>query len=369
MIPKIEHIWNWAKIALYYNLTNGRAPSPQTVKFEMTYNCNLSCVMCPIIKKFRYSQKYNELTLDEIKKLLIPQLLEMKVKNIILTGGEPLVRENALSIIHEFENNGFNTINLITNLSFDSKYLRDLPEMDVIIHTSIDGPENVHNIIRGSVDAFKKTIAAMKYINEVRADIGLEKVHITCTIQKANANTFSKVIDIANDVGSDFVGYSFVIFVIPKDYEYTMNVLKKEGFKPSEQTNTSLPKEIYNVNINEIYDECKKTIDKAKELGINLIFYPSHINNLIRENIHAWFSNSYFSPIKKCKYFYSNFKITPDGFVSPCFKVYLGNIRETSLKEIWNSEDFKRFRVFMKNRGLLPGCHRCCNLSKNIVQF
>ncbi len=55
-----------------------------------------------------------------------------------------------------------------------------------------------------------------------------------------------------------------------------------------------------------------------------------------------------------------------DGSCSPCDNDYLqklkivGNIRETSIQEIWNGSDFNRIRNIHKgNRGSIIPCDRC----------
>jgi len=47
--------------------------------------------------------------------------------------------------------------------------------------------------------------------------------------------------------------------------------------------------------------------------------------------------------------------------VRPCLSLNLsvGNIREGSFKEIWNGEEYRRFRRIVKERGFFPVCPKC----------
>ena len=54
---------------------------------------------------------------------------------------------------------------------------------------SLDGLEATNNAIRGSMDAFARTTAAVRYLNEAKARAGsqLPLVELGCTILSANA--------------------------------------------------------------------------------------------------------------------------------------------------------------------------------------
>ena len=69
---------------------------------------------------------------------------------------------------------------------------------------------------------------------------------------------------------------------------------------------------------------------------------------------------------KMCNDVFSNIMIKSDGSVIPahgrCYNLTLGNIYSQSIKEIWNSNILKKFRLdLIHNGGLLPACSRCCS--------
>ena len=65
---------------------------------------------------------------------------------------------------------------------------------------------------------------------------------------------------------------------------------------------------------------------------------------------------------KPCKFPFSDTFITPEGFVYPCLSVKMGDLKEQTLKEIYNSEKYKNFRKIIKTNGYLPACDMCCEL-------
>jgi radical SAM protein with 4Fe4S-binding SPASM domain len=57
--------------------------------------------------------------------------------------------------------------------------------------------------------------------------------------------------------------------------------------------------------------------------------------------------------------------ILPNGDVTTCsdYPDYIvGNIRNAGIHDIWNNERYRKFRILLQNKGLLPVCSRCCGL-------
>jgi len=58
-------------------------------------------------------------------------------------------------------------------------------------------------------------------------------------------------------------------------------------------------------------------------------------------------------------------EVNSNGDVSPCRDYHdyvVGNIRQSTLTELWNSEAYKKFRCSVTRDGLMPVCTRCCGL-------
>ena len=54
-----------------------------------------------------------------------------------------------------------------------------------------------------------------------------------------------------------------------------------------------------------------------------------------------------------------------NGDVSPCRDYHdyvVGNIKDHTLTELWNSERYQAFRRSLTTEGLMPVCSRCCGL-------
>lgn len=75
-----------------------QTPRLKSVYLALTGKCNLCCSFCTMNSGPQVSTEKN-LTFDEIQKILIPKLLEIKPGKIVLTGGEPFVRRDIIDII------------------------------------------------------------------------------------------------------------------------------------------------------------------------------------------------------------------------------------------------------------------------------
>src|SRR5262245_37089705 len=84
-----------ARAALFHDV-------PIYVQFYVTARCNLTCKQCNIIYA---NSDVRECTVDEIKRIA-DNFAKLGVAMVLLTGGEPFVREDLPDIIRAFESRG-----------------------------------------------------------------------------------------------------------------------------------------------------------------------------------------------------------------------------------------------------------------------
>ena len=102
-----------------------------------------------------------------------------------------------------------------------------------------------------------------------------------------------------------------------------------------------------------------ENINKERQKYKIPVYFKPFLNS---SEVTSWYSNKC-SINRKCYFIWKSLFITPSGDVTLCqFLVYkLGNIKDNSLEEIWNSKRYRKLRLRLK-KGLLPGCSRCCKL-------
>jgi radical SAM protein with 4Fe4S-binding SPASM domain len=58
-------------------------------------------------------------------------------------------------------------------------------------------------------------------------------------------------------------------------------------------------------------------------------------------------------------------EVNSNGDVSPCRDYHdyvVGNVKESTLSQLWNAGPYRRFRRSLAEDGLMPACSRCCGL-------
>ena len=135
---------------------------PSYMIFFITARCNAKCKMCFYAENMAQSLgAEKELTLEEYEKIS----RGIKHINILgISGGEPFIRDdlseivkiiyrNCSPIVADIPTNGFFTDKVIRQVEDIAGYCKD---MTVDLQLSIDGPEEIHNEIRGLKDSFKR---------------------------------------------------------------------------------------------------------------------------------------------------------------------------------------------------------------------
>lgn len=203
--------------------------TPLRVVIKVTQRCNLKCKHC---LEWRFKDK-KEMSLKEIKKIL-KKLWEGGAVHLSLNGGEPFIRKDIGEILKYAKNLGF-SIGVTSNGTFIPKKKSCLKYVD-ILGLSLDGPEKIHNKLRGN-GQFKQVIKALKIAR------GKSKVYLNTVLTKEICNdlkNIEKVVEIAekNRIGCNFVTmYGDVqtnIIKKPSDKELRRGIkriiqLKKDG--------------------------------------------------------------------------------------------------------------------------------------------
>ncbi len=147
---------------------------PSYVIFFVTARCNARCKMCFYEENMEKMRGIaNELTLDEYEKIS----KGIKLINILgISGGEPFLRDDLSEIIKilykncsplviDLPTNGFFTEKIIKQVEEIAAYCKD---MTVDVQLSIDGPEQIHNEIRGLKDGFSRVKETYKELIALR---------------------------------------------------------------------------------------------------------------------------------------------------------------------------------------------------------
>ena len=123
------------------------------LRVSVTDRCDFRCVYC-MSEKMQFLPKKDLLTLEELDKVC-SVFIEMGIKKLRITGGEPLVRRNILSffknISRHLKKGSLEELTLTTNGSQLKKFAKPLVDLGIKrINISLDtlNPEKFKKITR-----------------------------------------------------------------------------------------------------------------------------------------------------------------------------------------------------------------------------
>lgn len=276
---------------------------------NVTNNCNLRCIHCHLSSGQKLQ---NEMSTREILKL-INELRDIKTKELVFSGGEPLMRDDFLDIVEHSYFQGFNRITLLTNgILIDDKIARKLSEFKVEVQVSLDGVrKETHESIRGK-GTFRSTIEGIRKL--VDADVSSR---ISMTLMKSNIDELEEMGKFIKELGVENLHFS---------------VLQNKGRAKEHQSMIGLKGE-------DIVEIIKRMTEFSSTTDINIDSEKTirfKVEKLSRKDL--------------CGAGSTLISIAADGNVYPCSGLHdeeflAGNIRDQSLRDIWKeSETFEKFR-------------------------
>jgi len=146
---------------------------PSRIYVDVTNACPLQCLHCCSASGESYP---DELTFAEIAGI-IEQTSEMSIRNIVFSGGEPMLRRDLFDILEYARSEGL-SITLLTNgMLIDSNAAATFAEMGIRVKLSIDGVTDVsHDFLRGD-GSFERTVEALMLLRSARVEN--RSVHFT----------------------------------------------------------------------------------------------------------------------------------------------------------------------------------------------
>lgn len=158
---------------------------PLTVTLQITRRCNLNCIYCS------ESGFISDPSFEEIEKMI--ENLQ-GVNRIIISGGEPILRSDLFSIL-QLCREKFNIVAMASNATnIDVEIAKELSKYVDYIDVTIDGPRNIHNLIRGSYDKITQGIWNLK-----QASVEYSLVMV---LLDENKDYISYVVQIADVLGA-----------------------------------------------------------------------------------------------------------------------------------------------------------------------
>jgi MoaA/NifB/PqqE/SkfB family radical SAM enzyme len=341
---------------------------PQSVSFTITNACNLRCRMCgqwseegymrPTRRSDRGSRRAHqtaEMGLDDWKRLT-DELAAHGIPGVLLRGGEVFLFPGIIQLLEYLRSKEI-LVSIDTNGTQLERYAADLVRIgNLHLTVSVDGPEEIHDSVRGVKGTFRRVREGLARIAEAERKSGkaLSK-SITFTISPYSYRGLGKMPALAKAFGIQticIVPYYYVPQAAGLRYErelrenFGCEAFSWRGFHHEESgvdTDAFLPElRTYRATLGGIED------------------YP--YLRMSEEEYRTWFYDAQ-TPVgpTACANVEKLIDIQPSGEANFCvdFPDYsIGSVRESTIAELWNSPRAEKFREYRRKQPLAV-CYRC----------
>jgi len=343
--------------ALYsYNFLGGKSLLPLRYTLELTYRCNLNCGYCYVGEEKQKSELTTEEWVD-----LIDQIPPFRL--ITLVGGEVLLRKDFKTILNKCFDRA--KVNIVTNATLIDDELINMfvDKKLLLLSISIDGIGDNHDSNRGVKGTYNKVIRNIEKLNQAKGNKRHPMLDIKTVILENNLDDLVEIYKLADYYRADFFTPAFL-----KESHLQQNASLRENFE-EEFYIPDYPIKPY-FDMEHFLDVFRQIKDLSKKSRTRIRFYPKFDPDNDLEQINRFYSEAITMPVQdiyqKCLYPWANVLVTPDGNIYPCLSYKIGNIRKTSIKQVWNSEKFKDFRKELKKNSMFSSCQGCCQLKVKI---
>lgn len=326
--------------------SEGKIFPPVYLDLNPTSRCNLSCLHCTARGKEEFDAD-SELDADTYEKI-VDQAADLGVKHITLCGGgEPTLAGDVVrSIMKTAKKKGIKG-SLVTNGTLiDERLAKIIGESGWgKVQISFDGPRRKPQDKMRGKGTWDKVMKSINLLKKYGDDKTLQ-IELFPVIWSGNIDLVDHYIYLSWRLKLSHI--TFQPMRISEEYKELI---------PSEEQITSLIKRIPRLN----------RLAQAYKININLDSFSekdikdgSDLNKVISEDMKNNGSIACFQP-------WTRMTVKPNGLVGACAPssdTFNLNVKEKSLKEIWNSKQFEDLRTSISRSTLPSFCSRCCG---NIV--
>ena len=307
--------------------------------------CNCRCVMCDIWKD---NKNLKQLTEQDVTGLL-DSLRRFGTQQVAMSGGEALLNTNFFKLCAILKKEKIKITLLSTGLSIKKNAEQLLAWVDDLI-VSLDGDEPTHDAIRNVPGAFNKLKDGVQYIRSLNPDY---KITARTVIHRLNFRNWEAIINEAKIMGLHQVSF------LPADVSSHAFNRQMAWAEPKQHEILISDKEL--PELQEVIDRIIK--NNNFDFMSGFIAEPPEKIQQIYDYYAAFYGLNAF-PYKKCNAPWVSTVIEADGNVRPCFfHEVIGNIRDSSLAALLNSDEAINFRKTL-DMGKNLICVKCvCSLN------
>ena len=305
------------------------------IQWHLTERCNLRCTHCYQSGAGSAELSYDEITsvIEEVGEMIDGWSDRYAIDfspSFNVTGGEPFLRTDLFDILAAIGSRGFGLYLLTNGTLITGEKAERLSALQVKgVQVSIEGPEEVHDTIRGT-GSFRRSLSGVKAL----LDAGLT-VTLNATLSGINADRFGDIIGLATSLGVQRLGFSRLV--------------------PSGRGRELIHRSLSGDAVRDLYER----IFAARPDGLEIV-----TGDPVASQMSCSTDSSAVHPdipTGGCAAGISGLTLLADGTITPCRRmpVPIGNVRTDSLREIWaTSEVLGMLRDRSQYKGRCGSCSR-----------
>jgi radical SAM protein with 4Fe4S-binding SPASM domain len=385
-LPLAKQPWIGAKLAtlqgekwlfnlLYPQAPEGLARRIRQVSFRITDLCNLRCHTCGqwgdqgfLHGKNLRDLKKNEVSLDRYLEVLKDLVDHGHHPLIYLWGGEPMLYEGSLELIE-----GATALGLPTSIATNGTRIAAAAERLVaapmfLLQVSIDGPDAArHNQARpgvGGANNFADIEAGLAAVREARRAQrrNLPLIASLTTISQHNFRYLTDIYESFRDKVDLFVFY-LSWWIDPAGVQaHEADFNRRFGFTPVRHRGWIggwRPDDYQELDL-----QLQALLARSRTGAAPPVTLIPSITGV--DNLRTYYTDHQARfGFNQCISIFQAAEVNSNGDLSPCRDYHdyvVGNIKEATITELWNSVPYRQFRRSLATDGLMPVCTRCCGL-------
>ncbi|MCF6280845.1 MAG: radical SAM protein [Candidatus Polarisedimenticolaceae bacterium] len=303
------------------------------IAINLTRRCNLACEHCYMDAEARLDGGEGELTTDEVKALLDEICSRSNETMVVLTGGEPLIRQDIETLVEHGSQLGLSMVIGTNGVLLDEARVKSLKAAGAMgVGISLDSLDpSHHDAFRGCNGSWEKTLNGMELcrLNDLPF-----QVHFSVT--EKNAHEVQSMIDFTKASGAHVLN---IFFLVCTGRGESMSDITPYRYE-------------------QVLQQLVEAQEQTQDLIIRARCAPHYKRVAYQHNSESTLTRAEGYEGGGCLAGLHYCRITPEGGVTAC--PYIpdedGSIRKESFWQIWdNAPTFKQLR----NPTLNGKCGQC----------
>lgn len=347
---------------------------PKVLVLVVNNFCNLKCRMCDVgtgdedtvFFKHLIGEKPVNMSTGLLQRL-IDSATDFSPRPAFGMGfTEPLLHKGIIGICEKIRDAGFE-FTITTNGYLLPRHAEQLVDVGLDeITLSVDGPEDVHDRVRGRSGSFRRMFEGARKLVDYRDRLGRAgpRLNFSYTITDINYTHMAAFTESIASLSPNRLIFSHLNFIsdqialehnrrFDNEWAVTRSNLGAMDIEALDlQAMDRALRDLKSTAGSLLESAALHIVPDMKSVAELDTYYNSHLDFIGGRN---------------CTDPWSMMMVRTDGDVIPahgrCYDVPVGNVFETELVDIWNGDKMRAFRKTLRtNGGTLPACARCCGV-------